>query len=84
MFGANRGIPDTPRHSSHLSEHPAKLEEPFVMAGVAYAAPDKEWADHRFGEYPCGNIVWEFPFVCSAVHFCKFIRADHEGSFPKQ
>jgi hypothetical protein len=29
------------KHREHSSEHPTKLEEPFVVAGVAYASPYK-------------------------------------------
>src|SRR5580700_5599453 len=74
----------TPKIREHRSEHPPKLEEPFVMAGVAYASPYKQWTNHRFGQDTGGNIIREFAFVCSAVHFCEFVRSNYKHSFPHE
>src|SRR5215467_3375968 len=50
-------------------EDPPKLEEPFVVAAIADAAAHEKGAQGSFGDDPGGEVVGEFAFVCSAIHF---------------
>src|SRR5882762_6416355 len=54
----------------------AELEEPFLVAGVAYAAADQDGAEEGFGEDAAGEVAGKFRGVEGvAVHFADFGEA---------
>src|SRR5882757_4239738 len=54
----------------------AELEEPFLVAGVAYAAADEDGAEEGLGEDAAGEVAGKFGSVEGvAVHFADFGKA---------
>src|SRR5258705_11660651 len=54
----------------------AELEEPFLVAGVAYAAADQDGAEEGFGEDAAGEVAGKFGSgEGGAVHFADFGKA---------
>src|ERR1700739_498220 len=57
-------------------EDSAKLEEPFLVAGVADAAADQDRAKERFGENAAGGVAGKFGGREGiAVHLADFGKA---------
>src|SRR5258708_39331830 len=57
-------------------EDAAELEEPFLVAGVAYAAADQDGAEEGLGEDAAGEVAGKFRGVEGiAVHFADFGKA---------
>ena len=57
-------------------EHAAELEKPFAVAGVAYAAADKEGSQGRFCQEACSNIVREVTAGGQTIHLSDLISSD--------
>src|SRR5438093_965884 len=60
-------------------EHAAELEKPFAVAGVAYAAADKEGSQGRFCQEACSNIVREVTAGGQTIHLSDLISSDGES-----
>src|SRR5438046_8493790 len=54
----------------------AELEKPFAVAGVAYAAADKEGSQGRFCQEACSNIVREVTAGGQTIHLSDLISSD--------
>ena len=72
------------RHAVTVLEDSPKLEEPFLVAGIADAAADEKWAEGGFGDHARLHVGWELRLRGKLVHLCEFVRADDIDLFAEE
>src|ERR1700681_3978963 len=65
------------------SKHPAKLEEPFAVPGIGYAASEKNGAENSFRDHAPRAVCREarHPIEVGAIHFAHIRVTGHINAF---